>query len=130
LRQVRELVWVWHFESVDVLGRFHQNHRFRRLAHGADYFVVPSVADEQDRVAGFGVANRLQMHFRHQRASRVDGPQTAGGRGLAHLRRNPVSGIHQRRSDRHFLQLVDEYHAFAAEAFHDILVVDDLVVHI
>ena len=49
----------------------------RRLAHGAEHLVVALVADEDDRVALAGEANRFEVDLGHQRAGGVDGPQAA-----------------------------------------------------
>ena len=60
-------------QAVDVLGRLDQHDRLGRFAHRADHFVVPFVADQHDRVALLGVADRLQVDLGDQRAGGVDG---------------------------------------------------------
>ena len=48
-----------------------------QLPHGADDFGMALVADEDDRAAAPMMKLGLAMHFRHQRAGRVDGEEIA-----------------------------------------------------
>ena len=50
----------------------HEHRRLGRLAHRPDDLLVAGVADQDDRVAVGGVAPRLHVHLRHERAGRVD----------------------------------------------------------
>ena len=89
LRQIGQLGCRREFQPVGVLGRFDQHDRLRGFAHRADDFVVPLVADQQDRVALLGEADRFQMDLGDQRAGGVDGVQLAarGRRGEFRARR-------------------------------------------
>ena len=130
LREVGHLAFVGHFERGHVFGRLDQDDRLGRLAHRADHFVVPFVADEQDRVAGLGVLDRLQVDLGHERAGGVDRPQVPLAGHAADFRRNAVGGEQQRRPARHVGQVVDKRHAAAAEMLDHVLVVDDLVIDV
>ena len=59
-------------ERLGLLDGLDENRRLGRLAHRADDLLVPLVADEHDGVALVGVAPRLHVHLRHERADRVD----------------------------------------------------------
>ena len=82
------------------LGRFDQHDRLGRFAHRADHLVVPLVADQQDRVALLGVADRFQVDLGHQRAGGVDGPQLPLAGDAADLGRDAVGREEQRGARR------------------------------
>ena len=46
-------------ELIDILGRFDQHYRFGSLTHRTDHFVVPLVADQDNRVVIFGEFDRF-----------------------------------------------------------------------
>ncbi len=80
----------------DVLDGLDEDDRLRRLAHRADDLLVALVADQDDRVAGGGVAPRLHVHLGDERARRVDRAQLPRGGVRVHRRRDAV----RREDDR------------------------------
>ena len=73
--------------------------RRRRSASGRSPFVPITstwfgVADERDEMAGVGVAARLGVHLRDERADGVDDPESALLAVLAHRGRDAVGGEH------------------------------------
>ena len=57
-----------------------------RFAHRTEHFIVAIVADQDNCIATFGIFDRLQMHLRDQRTSRVDGEQFAFAGDATNLR--------------------------------------------
>ena len=88
---------------------------------------MSGVADEQDRVALGRVPPRLGVHLRDERAGRVDRPEPALRRALAHGRRDPVRREDEQRAERRVLLALDEDGAAALEVADDVRVVDDLL---
>ena len=78
LSDVRNLVRV-QVQPFGVLDRLDENDRVGRLAHRADDLLVAFVPDEHDGVAVRGVAPRLDVHLRDERARRVDRLQPSIG---------------------------------------------------
>ena len=91
---------------------------------------MPFVADEDDPVAGLRIFERLEVHLRHQRAGGVDRPQAPRRRDLPHLGRHAVGREQQHRALGHLLDGVDEHGPLANEPVDNVLVVDDLVIHV
>ncbi len=91
---------------------------------------MPFVTDQQDRVPLAGVANRLEVHLRHQRASGVDRSQAPLAGHAANLGRDAVRRIEQRRPLGHFFQVVDENSPLFAKSIDDVFVVNDLVIDV
>ena len=110
--------------SADVL---HEDRRLGRLAHRPDDLLVALVADQDHRVPVVGVAARLHVHLRDERAGRVDHvvPQRGGVR--VHGRGDAVRRVDDRRARRHLGLLVDEDRAARLEVADDVDVVDDLL---
>ena len=97
------------------------------LAHRPDHLDVVAVADERDEVAAVGVAPRLGVHLRDERADRVDDAQAAALAVLEHGRRDTVGREDADRTLRDFVLVVDEHGAEPLEAADDVVVVDDVV---
>ena len=108
----------------------HEHGRLGRLAHRADDLLVAGVADQDDRVAVRGVAPRLHVHLRHERAGRVDHVVAALGRRGVHGRRDAVRGVDDRRAGRRLRLGLDEDRAARLEVADDVDVVDDLLAHV
>ena len=131
LRQIGDLALVGNFERRHVLGRLDQHDRLGRLAHRADHFVVPLVADQQDRVARFGVLDRFQVDLGHQRAGGVDRPQLplAGHRGESRAtRRGPRTAASRPAGTS--ASSSTNVTPRPRKWLDDVLVVDDLVVDV
>jgi hypothetical protein len=126
LRDERHAVRVRDRDRLRVLDGGDQPNLRRGLPHRALDLLVPRVADEQDLVTHPCETDRLQVHFGHERAGRVDHAQASrGGRG-PHLRRNAVRGEDRRGPVGHLVELLYEPHAARLEVAHDVAVVDDL----
>ena len=67
------------------------------------------------------------MDLGHQRAGGVDGLELTVGGLAVDRRRDAVGGEHDRRADRHLVELLDEDRAALLEVRHHVLVVDDLL---
>ena len=130
LRQVRDLVGVGHREAIHVLRMRDQEHAVRRLPHRPHHLVVVGVADEDDRVALARVADGLEMHLGDERTRRVDDPQAAPLRLVAHRGRDPVRAEDDGGVVGHLGQLVDEVRALGAKRLDHVAVVDDLLAHV
>ena len=88
------------------------------------------VPDERDQMAAVGVAPRLGVHLRDERADGVDHDEPALLAVLAHRRRDAMGGEHADRAGRDVVLRVDEDGAEALETLYDVVVVDDLVPHV
>ena len=114
-------------EAADVLDRLDEDGGLGRLAHRPDDLLVTRVADQDDRVAGGGVAPRLHVDLRDERARRVDDVVAQLAGAPVHGRRDPVRGVDDRRPLRHLRLVVDEDRAACLEVADDVRVVDDLL---
>ena len=85
------------------------------------------VADERDDVAGVGVATRLGMHLRDERADCVDHAQALFLAVLAHGRGDAVGGEDADLARRDIVLVLHEDRAHPLEAADDVVVVHDLV---
>ena len=97
------------------------------LAARADHLDVVGVADERDEVAAVGVAPRLGVHLRDERADGVDDAQAAALAVLPHRRRDAVRREDADRAGRDLVLVLDEHRAEPLEPADDVVVVDDLV---
>jgi hypothetical protein len=100
----------------------------RELPHGSDNFRMTGMADE-DNLAPATVMNLgLAMHFRDQRAGRVDREEIATLRLLGYRARHAMRRKdHRRMVTGNFAEFLDENRAFGAQAVDDIAVVHNLV---
>ena len=114
-------------DALRVLHRLDEDDRLRRLAERPLDLLVTLVPDEDDGVAGFGVAARLRMHLGDEWAGRVDCRQRAVLRLAAHGRGDAVGGEHDGRPFGHVPQRIDEDGATPAEIVDDVRVVHDLL---
>ena len=114
-------------ERERVLGRLDHDRRLGPLAERPDHLDVVGVADERDQVAAVGVAPRLRVHLRDERADGVDDAQPALLAVLLHRRRDPVRREHADLAGRDLVLALDEDGAEPLEPAHDVLVVDDVV---
>ena len=99
----------------------------RRLAGGADDLLMTLMADQQDVVVLRGEPACLVVHFGHQRAGSVDGPQAAVFGLLAHFRRDAMCGEHHDRALGNGLGLFDEDRAALFQRPDDMSVMHDLL---
>ena len=86
-----------------------------------------AVADERDEMAAVGVAPRLGVHLRDERADRVDDAQAAA---LAVLENGRGDTVRREDADRtlgNVVLVVDEDGAERLEPADDVVVVDDVV---
>ena len=127
LRDVGELRVRRERQPGDVLDRLDEHDRLGRLAHRPDDLLVAGVADQHDRVALGGIAARLDVHLRDERARGVDRVQAARGRALEHGRRDAVGREDDRRALGRLVLVLDEDRPAVLEIADDVLVVDDLV---
>src|SRR5579864_193652 len=102
----------------------------RRLARGAHDFIVPFVADEDDRVTFLRVANRFFVHFGDERAGGVDGAQIPSNGSSANFRCHAVSAIQYRRAFRYLVDAINKDDAFFLKALNDWPIVNDLVISV
>src|SRR5215510_12032775 len=84
LCQVRDLLRIRHLERRHLVDVGDHEDALGRLAERADDLVVILVADQHDRVVLARVADRLEVHLRHQRAGRVDDAQAPPRALFAH----------------------------------------------
>ena len=127
LRQPHHLVLVAHGHVVDGVRAVHELDVVRRLAGGADDFLVALVADQQDVVVVAREALGLVVHLGDQRACGVDHLKPALGGRLVHGRRHTVGGEHDDRALGHLVGFLDEHRAGLREGVDDVAVVHDLV---
>ena len=102
-------------DALGVLRRLDEDDRVGRLAERALDLLVPRVSDEDERVAGFGVAARLRVHLRHERAGRVDRRQAQLLRLAADCRGDAVRREDDGRALRDVRERVDEDRAARAQ---------------
>ena len=117
-------------EVGDLLPRLDEQDRVGDLAHRPDDLLVAGMADEDDGVAVGGIAARLHVHLRHERAGGVDRPQPALLGVRVHRRRDAVGREHHRLPLGDVGLVVDEHCAALFEVAHDVRVVDDLLAHV
>ncbi len=110
-----------------VLGRLDHHGLVRALSPRPDHLDVVGMADERDQVAAVGVAPRLGVHLRDERADGVDDAQAAALAVLAHRRRDAVGGEDADLARGDLVLVVDEDRAEPLEPLDDVVVVDDLV---
>ena len=91
---------------------------------------MPLVADEHDSVALLGILDRLEMHFRDQRAGGIDGVEPPVVGHATNLRGHPVGREQEHRSLGHLLHAIDKHGPLPHEPVHHMLVVHDLVKHV
>ena len=130
LGKVGNFSGIWYFEAFDVFGCFDEDHLVGRLAHCADDFVVPFVADQDDGVAFSSVADGFEMHFDDERAGGVDGKQAAFLSLVANLGGDTVSAVEERRAGWNFVDRLDENGAALSEAIDDELVMHDFMIDV
>ena len=128
LAQVGKVVLCGEAQGRNIFDRLDQrNLAFGYLAHRADHFRVPGVADEQDMLALFDLPFCLPVDLAHQGAGRIDieklAPLGFCGNGLGHA----VCGKDHRDIIGHFVQFLDEYRPLRLQRVHDIAIVHDLV---
>ena len=114
-------------DALGVLRRLDEDDRVGRLAERALHLLVPRVSDEDQCIAGCGVAARLRVHLRHQRAGGVDRRQAQLFRLAADCRGDAVSREDDGRAVRNVRERVDEDRAARAQVLHHVRVVDDLL---
>jgi len=105
----------------------HEDRRLGGLAGRPDDLLVTLVADEQDRVAVRGVASRLHVHLRHERARGVDRAQAPCLRVPVHGRGDPVGRQDHGLALGHLALVLDEDRAPRLEVADDVRVVHDLL---
>ena len=110
-----------------VLCRLDEHDRLGSLAERPLDLLVALVSNQDDRVAGVGIAAGLGMHLRHERACRVDRREPQLLRFPAHRRRDAVGREHDGRPLRHVGEGVDEDSAARPQILHHVRVVDDLL---
>ncbi len=91
---------------------------------------MAGVADQDDAVAGLGVAPGLDVHLRDERARRVDRVQLPRACVRVHRRRDAVGRQHDSLAGRNVLLALDEDRAPLLEIPDDVDVVDDLLAHV
>src|SRR3954462_4127977 len=96
----------------------------------ADPLGVVGVPDGRDRGAAVGVAPRLGVHLRDERADGVDDLEAAALAVLAHRRPDAVGREHADRPGRDVVLVVDKDGAEAFETLDHMVVVHDLVAHV
>src|SRR5437763_657021 len=114
-------------EPLGVLGRLDHDRGIRPLAARPDYLDVVGMSDERDDMAAVGIAPRLRVNLRDERADRVDDPETAPLGVLLHPGRDAVRREHADLPGRNLVLVLDEDRAERLEPPDDVLVVDDLV---
>lgn len=130
LGEVGKLAARFKHQGVDFLGVFDENNGFGGFSHGADDFVVSSVADEDDGVVLFGEFDGLQMHLGDQRTGCVDRMKFSGLGEAPNFRSDSMGGEKDRGAFRNFLQIVNEYRTLGLECANDVLIVDNLVIDV
>ncbi len=91
---------------------------------------VAAMTDQHDLEAVARVAQRLDVHLRHERTGGVERTQIPA-LGLApHRRRDPVRAEDQEASLGNLLEILGEDRSLAAKILDDVAVVDDLVAHV
>jgi hypothetical protein len=91
------------------------------------FFVVPFVADQDNRVVVFGEFDRFQMHFGHQRTSRIDRQKVALLGQFADFGRYTVRREKNGGFWGNLFEMVHENRTFGLERSNHILVVNDFV---
>ena len=89
LGEVRQALAARLRETSDILDGLHEHDRVGRLAHRADHFLVPGVADQEDGQPLAREALGLVVHLGHERAGRVDGLQLLAARRCGAPRARP-----------------------------------------
>jgi hypothetical protein len=107
-----------------------EQHALGGFAHRAFHLFVAVVADHEDGVALFRVANRFHVDLRDERARRVDDAQTARHRIVADGGGDAVGAEDGDGTGRHLIEFVHEDRPSAAKTFDDVEVVDDLLPHV
>ena len=114
-------------DALSVVDGLDEHDRIRRLAGRALDLLVPGMADEHDAVALLGVAARLRVDLRDERAGCVDRGQPPPRRRVPYRGRDAVRGEDDRRPLGHLVHRVDEDGAARLQLPHDMGVVDDLL---
>ena len=114
--------------AAQIVDVFDEPNRVGRDGNRADRFVVPRVADIENRVSLAGPHLRFVVDLGDERAHRVDHVAAVGARGVDDLGWGAVGGKHQGCARRDGGHVVDEHDTLLTEAVDDDPVVDDLVV--
>ncbi len=125
-----ELVRVGDLEPHDLFRRRDQMHAAVNSPHRADDFRVSGMSDQDDLATLVGVALALDVHFRDQRASRVDDRKPAVGRAFLDRAGDPMRAENRDGALRDFVDLVDEMCALGAQALDNVAIVHDFVADI
>ena len=88
------------------------------------------MADQQNMIAITGMTMRLDMHFRDQRAGRVDGDHIAALRFRHHGFCHPMGGKDHRRVIGNFIEFVDKNRAFRGQPINDKFIMDNFMTDI
>src|SRR3954470_4262299 len=91
---------------------------------------MAAMTDHDDLAALLAHPCDLDVHFRHQRARRIEDAQTARLGVLPHRLGHAVSAEYPRATRRHLGQVFDEYRTLHPQIVDDVLVVDDFVPNI
>lgn len=100
------------------------------LAHGAFYFRVAVVADEDALASVAAVAHDFQVHFGDQRAGGVEYFQASAGGFVLYGLGYAVGAEDHQLVVWHFMQFVDKDRPAVAEVVDDEFVVDDFVAYV
>src|SRR5690606_15739121 len=116
-----------HLQLPDVLDGLHQVDAAVGLAHGAFDLGMPRMADHHHLATLLAHPGHFHVDLGHQRAGRVEDPQPAGVRLVAHRPADAVGGEDHGGAVRYLLELVDEHGTLRAQVGHHVIVVHDLV---
>ena len=100
------------------------------LSHGAFYFRVTFMPDENRFRAFFTGARHLHMYFGHQRTSGIKDFQAAIFGFLTYCLRHSVGGENDYRAVRHFTEFFHENGTAFTQAVHHKTVMYDFVAYI
>ena len=96
LRNVGQALGIGDLESASTSATLSTGpHLPRRLAHGANSFVVAGVTDQDHRAAFVREADRLEMDLGHERARGIDRGQATGVGLLTHCWADAVGAVDQ-----------------------------------
>ena len=130
LRQKRQPLGIGNFEHVNFFHAANHQRLLRRLARGADNFLVIFMPNQNQRPALARKFQRLQMNFGHQRTGSINHAKLPLLSLIAHPRRHAMRAKNQHRAHGHFLDRFHKNRPAPPQLVHYIPIMDNLVVNI
>src|SRR4051794_24336743 len=112
LGEIGHAVRIGHRNRLDLGRRPYDLCHHRRLAHGADHFIMIAMSNEDQGITFAGEFHRFHVNLCDQWTGGVDYPQLPQFAFLPHFRRNSVGAVNYALTLWNLADAVDENSAF------------------